>query len=863
VIYRTVTARLEAELAMARSISMTTPSTQTTALSQATPDAPAPVPSGVNERESAQLMRALGQMLEGSTPSNIPERIIHVTLQSLQADVGVLLIVRDANYADTVTGYDRLMQRPVSSLGIRLAEQPTLVNAIERQMQRPLYVDRNSDELRELYSRLDIEQLGPTYLQPLVSERRLVGVLLIGLPYSERELTLSEQELLKGIGIISANLLALSDAARSERVQAEEKLLQAMVQGIPPDELDDGSVMSAWQEMQASLDAARDQIMQLTRQVTTLKVELDYERSRVADALGDTEEGQSATRQLFALNEEQQRLREERDLLSNRLREAETALAGATATDNDGVLKAMIEVLRRERDELNRQRETLEGQLETMRAASTPMPQMVHEMLERMSVEKVNLEAERDSLKGKLMDIELQLTALGVKDGAAGLTPLVAFLYEQRALLQNKNAALQRERDALLNERTQLEERITQEAMREKQLQTLQTALKHLAADREELTKQRDRLRVERDDAVAKIEAVKQQRARLMAESAGLEAELAESNAEAAQLRVRVQRLTNDLSAVSVQRDQLLGRLQGSSETAQPATLGDAALRRNVEALTAQRDSLQRELEETRARLSALEAQAGQATAPPLFRASPDTDVIVGMLQELRTPMTGIIGFVDLLASEGAGILGDMQRDFLQRISANARRMGDIVEDVVRMTAVDSGNMILQRQPVDVVSLIDDMITAAAMQLRNKGLDVDLDMDEETPPALGDRNAVRQIIGTLLTNAVLASPPGSAIRIAARVQNGNGNSRGESRLAVSVEDRGGGVQPEDYSEVFERRYRADAPLVQGLGDTGVGLSIAKALVEAQGGQLWLESRENVGSVFTFTLPLARVLERQG
>ena len=84
--------------------------------------------------------------------------------------------------------------------------------------------------------------------------------------------------------------------------------------------------------------------------------------------------------------------------------------------------------------------------------------------------------------------------------------------------------------------------------------------------------------------------------------------------------------------------------------------------------------------------------------------------------------------------------------------------------------------------------------------------------------------------------------------------------RNGDMMSVTIEDRGGGISVEDQARVFARKYKADNPLIQGLGDTGVGLAIAKALVEAHGGEIWLETRPGVGSVFSFTLPLEMVAE---
>jgi hypothetical protein len=264
------------------------------------------------ERESVQLLKALGLILENATPSEIPQQVVRAALDILKADIGLLLNLQDANYADIFYAYDNVMQRSISAMAINLDDQPTLVNAIERRTQRPLYVDRNVEELQDLYTRLDIDQSGPTYFQPLARNNELIAVLVVGMPYSGRELTDAERERLKGIAIIASGLLILSNEANEARVKAEERAIEAMIQGVPIENMEDDTVVAARQEMQASLELARDQISALGQQVTQLKIELDYERGRMASVMGDTEEGLSISQRIVALNDEQQRLLEER-----------------------------------------------------------------------------------------------------------------------------------------------------------------------------------------------------------------------------------------------------------------------------------------------------------------------------------------------------------------------------------------------------------------------------------------------------------------------------------------------------------------------------------------------------------------------
>src|SRR5262249_54269922 len=137
---------------------------------------------------------------------------------------------------------------------------------------------------------------------------------------------------------------------------------------------------------------------------------------------------------------------------------------------------------------------------------------------------------------------------------------------------------------------------------------------------------------------------------------------------------------------------------------------------------------------------------------------------------ELRTPLTSIVGYIDLLLDESAGILGEMQRKFLQRVAANVTRLTFMLEDLTRVTALDNSRFTLMPEPVNVLGLIEDAFSNATYEFREKGLTVDLNLDDNVPPIRADRDAISQIIGQLLTNAYLASPPNSPIIVTAHRQ---------------------------------------------------------------------------------------------
>lgn len=230
---------------------------------------------------------------------------------------------------------------------------------------------------------------------------------------------------------------------------------------------------------------------------------------------------------------------------------------------------------------------------------------------------------------------------------------------------------------------------------------------------------------------------------------------------------------------------------------------------------------------------------------------------IASISQELRTPMTSITGYTDLLLGESVGALADMQRKFLQRIKANTERMGGMLNDLIGVSAIDAGQLKLQIEPLDMAAVIEDTIFGARAQLEEKEILLDVDVDENLPLVKADADYAHQIMTNLLLNACKCSPGGGRISIRATAY--DRREFGESAigyLLVSITDSGGGIAPEDQSKVFDRFYQAERPLIAGLGETGVGLSIVKALVDAHGGQIWVESEMGVGSTFNYILPIA-------
>jgi len=242
---------------------------------------------------------------------------------------------------------------------------------------------------------------------------------------------------------------------------------------------------------------------------------------------------------------------------------------------------------------------------------------------------------------------------------------------------------------------------------------------------------------------------------------------------------------------------------------------------------------------------------------PEEEKAAIQTEMVASLINELRTPMTSITGYTDLLLGETVGILGEMQRQFLLRVQANIERMGRLLNDLIRITTIDTGQVLLSPEPVDIVSVVEDVIMSLSVEISERALTVQLDMPPALPPVQADRDSLYQIVLNLLSNASQCSKSETEILVSASLEEHDDQITGlPDYLLVSIADTGGGISPEDQRRVFQRLYRADNPLINGLGETGVGLSIAKTLVEANGGRIWVESEMGAGSTFSFILPLS-------
>jgi PAS domain S-box-containing protein len=225
------------------------------------------------------------------------------------------------------------------------------------------------------------------------------------------------------------------------------------------------------------------------------------------------------------------------------------------------------------------------------------------------------------------------------------------------------------------------------------------------------------------------------------------------------------------------------------------------------------------------------------------------SEFVSNVSRELRSPLTSIYGFAETLMRDDV-LFGDEERaTFLGYIASEAGRLTAIVDRLLAVARLDSGDLQVQLSPTDVGAVVTEVVSAAKQSLVLHGHEFVLELPPEPLAADADREKLRQIVMDLVENAVKYSPGGGTVRVSAR--------RRDDAVEVSVDDEGIGIPQAEQTRIFAKFYRAEsAGRDLASGGTGLGLFIAKELLAAMRGRIWVDSREGEGSTFSFSLPLS-------
>jgi signal transduction histidine kinase len=219
-------------------------------------------------------------------------------------------------------------------------------------------------------------------------------------------------------------------------------------------------------------------------------------------------------------------------------------------------------------------------------------------------------------------------------------------------------------------------------------------------------------------------------------------------------------------------------------------------------------------------------------------------NMVADVAHELRTPLSNVRGYLEAIRD---GVIKP-DANTIRSLSEEAMLLSRLVDDLQDLALAEAGELKLVCQTEDVSELVNQTVATVQAQATAKGLSVSIDLSDRLPPVNIDYHRISQVLRNLLENAVAHTAKGGSITVAAKPQ--------DNWVEVSVTDTGEGIPADDLPNIFERFYRVDKSRARATGGSGLGLTIAKRLVEAHGGKIKVQSELGKGSRFSFTIPVA-------
>ena len=226
------------------------------------------------------------------------------------------------------------------------------------------------------------------------------------------------------------------------------------------------------------------------------------------------------------------------------------------------------------------------------------------------------------------------------------------------------------------------------------------------------------------------------------------------------------------------------------------------------------------------------------------------SDFVSTVSQELRRPLTSIYGFAETLLRRDVAFGEEERGIFLGYIASESERLTEIVDALLNVARLDTGDLQVNLGPTEVGHVVADVVASFEEVVRTNGHSFVLDLPDQPVTAEADPDKLRQVLSVLVDNAIKYSPDGGTVTVAAQ--------RRDAAVELSVADEGIGIPSTEQDRIFRKFYRGDSPASREatVGGTGLGLFIAQGLVSAMGGRIWVTSSEGEGSRFAFELPLA-------
>ena len=220
-------------------------------------------------------------------------------------------------------------------------------------------------------------------------------------------------------------------------------------------------------------------------------------------------------------------------------------------------------------------------------------------------------------------------------------------------------------------------------------------------------------------------------------------------------------------------------------------------------------------------------------------------NMVADIAHELRNPLANIKGYLEA-AQDG---LIETNEDTIRKLDEEATLLTRLVDDLQELSLAEAGELKLNIEPSDIKKIIDTTVQIMQTKASQKGVSLSFSLSNDLPEISIDTQRISQVLHNLIENAITATPSGGIVSISAQQR--------EDYIEIRVVDNGEGIPANDLDKIFERLYRVDKSRARATGGSGLGLTIAKRLIEAHGGKIRVESEPGKGSCFIFILPITR------
>jgi len=258
------------------------------------------------------------------------------------------------------------------------------------------------------------------------------------------------------------------------------------------------------------------------------------------------------------------------------------------------------------------------------------------------------------------------------------------------------------------------------------------------------------------------------------------------------------------------------------------------------------------ELEKTKKALEATSADLSRALGAASAASEAKSQFLAAMSHELRTPLNAVIGFCEILLMQAFGPLGsDRYLEYVRDIHSSGGHLLALINDILDLSRLDAGQSVLDEEDLDLSAVIGETLRMIARQAELSSVELVESLDIGLPLLRADRRRIRQVLINLLSNAIKFTPAGGRVRVSTTATNGE--------VRVIVADTGIGIDAADIPRALERFSQVDAKLSRKYEGAGLGLPLAKQIVELHGGRLELASEVNIGTRVTLVFPATRIV----